>query len=793
MAVAVDAPLAPGHGLTYSVPEHLEVQPGHALWVPLGSRLAFGVAIHVQDTPPPFPTRPIAGLVDPEPLLPQPYLALAQWLSETTLSPLIEAVSLCLPPGFRRRVQKVFTLIGPLPEGAPEEARQVFSHLSRSQPLIEAQIQQKLGRAGVRGLRWLVAHRCAQPEWRIERPRVQPRKVPLLCLVQGDMPPPSAPRQAALWEHLRSHTPLPLAQARKEFGASAVQGLLRRGFATVEYAPSLRDPLAGLTFMPRPGPPLTPEQERAFAAVRNALEGHSPQRVFLLHGVTGSGKTEVYLRAIEHCLSLGKNALYLVPEISLTPQLVERVGNRFPQGLGLLHSGLSLGQRFDTWWRVRQGQVRLLLGARSALFAPMPRLGLIVLDEEHDPSYKQSDTPPRYHTREVALQLANLTGAVVLLGSATPSVSSTFQAMRGEWGLLTLPYRIITGERGEARPGPLPTVQVVDMREELKAGNRSIFSRALAQALQETLAQGLQAILFLNRRGAVPVVQCRECGTSLRCPSCDFPLTLHTPPTLVCHHCGRKRKPVEQCPTCGSPRLRHLGIGIQRVVAEVEERFGVRPLRWDRDVAHHFREHWNILTRLERGESPLLVGTQMVAKGLHLPKVALVGVILADVGLTLPDPFAGERAFQVLCQVAGRAGRGEEPGRVIVQTYRPDHYAIVAAARQDYLAFYEQEIALRQRWLDPPFRRLALLRFRHTNALRAEQEAQQLASRLQEVKAARAFSEVDIVGPAPAYPPRERGHYRWQILIRAPDPLALLRDIPIPQGWTVDINPAALV
>ncbi|GBD11146.1 Primosomal protein N' [bacterium HR23] len=789
--------MEPGRFLTYSVPAHLEVQPGHAVWVPLGSRLAFGVALEAQGEAPPFPTRPIAGLVDPEPLIPQPYLALARWLSETTLSPLMDAVSLCLPPGFRRRVHTVFAPTGVSPPpNAPEEARRTLALLTRSQTLLREQIREKMGRAGIRGLKWLVAQGLVRSEWRIERPRVQPKRVPVLRLAPRKDPPPTlSPRQSALLEYLRTHTPVPVALARKEFGASAVQGLLEKGIALREYAPVLRDPLAGLAFSPRPGPPLTPDQQRAFEAVRDALEGRSSQRVFLLYGVTGSGKTEVYLRAVEHCISQGRNALYLVPEISLTPQLVERIGSRFPQGLGLLHSGLSLGKRFDTWWQVRHGQVRLLMGARSALFAPMPNLGLIILDEEHDPSYKQSDTPPRYHTREVALHLARLTGAVVLMGSATPSVSSAFQAQRGEWGWLALPYRIIPGPRGEARPGPLPTVEVVDMREELKAGNRSIFSRALEQAMRETLAQGLQAILFLNRRGAVPVVQCRDCGATLRCPSCDFPLTLHhqPTPTLQCHHCGRRRRPTEQCPQCGSPNLRHLGIGVQRVAMEVERCFGVRPLRWDRDVARYFREHWDILTRLERGEAQVLVGTQMVAKGLHLPKVALVGVILADVGLALPDPFAGERAFQVLCQVAGRAGRGEEPGRVIVQTYRPDHYAIVSAQRQDYLAFYQQEIALRRRWLDPPFRRLALLLFRHTNALRAQKEAQRLALALRAVQASRGLSEIDIVGPAPAYPPREKGHYRWHILVRAPDPVGVLREVPIPEGWSVDIDPIALV
>lgn len=797
VAVAVDAPLAPGRCLTYSVPENWDIQPGHALWVPLGARLAFGVAMEVHENPPPLPTRPIAGLVDPEPLVSQPYLALARWLSETTLSPTIDAVSLCLPPGFRRRVQKVFVPTeGASPLEAPPEANKVHALLLTYGHLTEAQIKDKAGRAGVRGLRWLLAHGLARNEWRVERPRVQQKRVAMLRLAAAeDTAPPLPPRLAALWEHLRSHAPIPLTVARKEYGAWAVQSLLRQGLATVEYFPTVRDPLAGLAFAQRPGLSLTPEQQQAYEAVRDALDEHSPQRIFLLYGVTGSGKTEVYLHAIEHCLSLGKSALYLVPEISLTPQLVERLGSRFPRGMGLLHSGLSLGQRFDTWWRVRQGQVRFLLGTRSALFAPLPNLGLIILDEEHDPSYKQSDTSPRYHARTVALQLARLTGATVVMGSATPSVSAAFQAQRGEWKLLTLPHRILTGEKGEAHIGPLPKVEVVDMREELRAGNRSIFSRALEAALRETLERGLQAILFLNRRGAVPVVQCRDCGATLRCPSCDFPLTLHNQPTslLLCHHCGRHRKPAERCPACGSPHLRHLGIGVQRVATEVEQRFGVRPLRWDKDVAHHFREHWDILARLEKGESPVLVGTQMVAKGLHLPRVALVGVILADVGLTLPDPFAGERAFQVLCQMAGRAGRGSEPGRVIVQTYRPDHYAIAAAVRQDYWAFYQQEIAMRQRWLDPPFRRLALLRFRHTNAQRAQKEAQRLASLLHQIKTSQGLSDMDIVGPAPAYPPREKGHHRWQILIRAPDPLLPLRDIPIPQGWSVEIDPVALV
>jgi primosomal protein N' (replication factor Y) len=466
--------------------------------------------------------------------------------------------------------------------------------------------------------------------------------------------------------------------------------------------------------------------------------------------------------------------------------------------VGLLHSGLTPGQQYDTWWRIRGGEFDVVLGSRSAIFAPQPDLGLIVLDEEHEWTYKQSDASPRYHARDVALRLAELCGAAVVLGSATPDVGSRYLAERGEHRLLELPSRVRTGPGGGPVPAPLARAEVVDMRDELKAGVRGIFSRALQGALRETLDRGEQAILFLNRRGAGGAVQCRDCGHALRCHRCETALTYHAEgDRLVCHRCGRASRAVPRCPVCRSPRIRHLGLGTQRVVQEVDRLFGVRALRWDRDAARERDAHRTLMDSFARGEARVLVGTQMVAQGLHLPMVTLVGVVLADLGLQLPDFRAGERAFQLLCQVSGRAGRGERPGRVIVQTYAPDHYAVEAGAAQDYQGFYEREIAYRLEHRNPPFARLARLLFQHTSAQYCQEEAQRMAQRIRDLCRSQGLSEVDVIGPAPGFPPRLRGRHRWTVTVRVPpstavDMPSLLDALPLRAPWTVDVDPVGL-
>ena len=537
----------------------------------------------------------------------------------------------------------------------------------------------------------------------------------------------------------------------------------------------------------------------------------------MLHGVTGSGKTEIYMRAIEKALSLGQQAIVLVPEIALTPQTVRRFAARFPGRVALLHSRLSDGERYDTWRRARQGLFDIIIGPRSALFTPFRDVGVIVVDEEHDASYRQTPPvpPPYYHARDTAVAAGRILGATVILGSATPDVVSYHLARSGRYQLLELPRRIMghrkrleglssrlqIGNQYRAQPGgpedaleiPLPPVQIVDLRQELRAGNRSIFSRALAQAIDDTLERTEQAILFLNRRGTATFVICRDCGHVLKCPRCDRPLTYHRPRMMLsCHHCGRQEPPHHLCPQCGSKRIKYFGLGTEEVEARVQQRWPqARITRWDRDTTAGKDSHEKLLSSFINRESDILVGTQMIAKGLDLPFVTLVGVISADVSLGLPDYRTGERAFQVLAQVAGRAGRGLLGGRVIIQTYQPQHYAIQAAAEHDYATFYIDEIRFRTKHNLPPFRRMAKLVLADPVADRGQREAQKLARALKVHIREKALGATEIIGPVPPFFSRVDGRYRWQIIIRSPDPTRLLDGFTIPKNWTLEIDPVS--
>jgi primosomal protein N' (replication factor Y) (superfamily II helicase) len=548
-------------------------------------------------------------------------------------------------------------------------------------------------------------------------------------------------------------------------------------------------------------PELTPDQEAVWTGLQIA-EGGAP--VTLLHGVTGSGKTEIYLRAIEATLAAGRRAIALVPEISLTAQTVRRFEARFPGRVAVLHSQLSLGQRYDVWDRVRHGEADVLIGPRSALLAPMSRLGLIVVDEAHDGSYKQGEPIPlpAYHACDVALALGQLTAAPVILGTATPGVVTYYRAVQGAYRLLELPRRILGYAPGGGPPAnaPLPPVRIVDLRHELQAGNRGIFSRPLQQALRQSLEAGEQAILFLNRRGSSTFVLCRDCGYIARCPRCDTPLTFHRGlaprvqdhPSLVCHHCNHREPPPSTCPNCGGRQIRYFGLGTERVEAEVGRLCPqARLLRWDQDTAAG-PDHERFLQAFIDHRADVLIGTQMIAKGLDLPLVTLVGVISADTGLYLPDFSAAERTFQLLTQVAGRAGRSPRGGQVIVQTYNPDHYAVQAAAGHDYAAFYRQELDYRRRLGYPPFSRLVALRFSDQDPTHCEAEARHLGRWLA-AEIRRLDLPASLIGPAPCFFSRVQGRYRWQIVIRAPDPMPLLCDVALPRGWHIDVDPINLL
>ena len=584
--------------------------------------------------------------------------------------------------------------------------------------------------------------------------------------------------------------------------------------------------------MRRPPAVLLDAQAAAAHAICDTLDAGRHQS-FLLHGVTGSGKTEVYLHALDHCVAAGRRAIVLVPEIALTPQTVRRFRERFDR-VAVLHSGLSDGELFDQWHGIAAGKYDVVIGARSAIFAPQPDLGLIVIDEEHEWTYKQHDPVPRYHTRDVALQLARRKHAALVLGSATPDVATyacatgvaqPSPAVRptgvaqppsavspgGDHTLLELPERIrpvpsahppssivhppSSPEANMVAASPaMPRIDVVDLREELRAGNRGMFSRELRTAVEGALAKDEQVILFLNRRGMAGHVQCRDCGFVPQCGSCAVALTYHRQyDRLVCHQCNKRWKLPVTCKQCGSPRIKLLGVGVEKVESEAARLYPhARLLRWDRDVTKTRGAHDRILAAFLAREADILIGTQMLAKGLDMPAVTVVGVINADTALHLPDFRAGERTFQLLTQVAGRAGRGERSGRVIIQTYTPDHYAIDAASRYDYEGFAAAELDWRRRAGYPPFGRLVQLTLTHPNARWARDEALRMHKALT-LRRAELGSDTDVLGPSPAYVPRIRGRWRWQLLLRGRAPVALLRDVPLPLHWSVDVDPASLV
>jgi primosomal protein N' (replication factor Y) len=566
--------------------------------------------------------------------------------------------------------------------------------------------------------------------------------------------------------------------------APQLQQLVQDAIIVIETAEVRRNPLQGRTIAPSVPLTLTHDQRHALDCILAAETSDDGTPIpILLHGVTGSGKTEVYLQALAALIAQGKRGIVLVPEIALTTQAVQRVASRFPGRVAIIHSELSVGERYDEWRRIRSGQVDVVIGSRSALFSPLPELGIIIIDEEHEPAYKQGEFKPTYHARAAALRLGQILHIPVVLGSATPAVDTFYHIEQGHYRLVELPSRI---------GATLPPVEIVDLRGELHAGNTSIISRRLQEELEQVLQRGQQAILFLNRRGAASCVLCRECGFVALCDHCDIPLTYHsTERILLCHYCGKTRKAMHFCPSCQSAGIRYFGLGTEKVQETIHRTFPTaRLLRWDRDTARNHHAHEALLDQFANRGADVLIGTQMIAKGLDLPGVTLVGVISADIALNLPDYSAPERAFTLLTQVAGRAGRGVDAGRVIIQTFNPQHFCIDAASRHDFHEFYNTEIATRRRYAYPPFRQFAKFTYNHELRQRCQNEALLLYERLNEWITRLALPDTDIVGPAPALMERLRGKYRWQMIVRGPDLHRLLRVLDAP-GWEIDIDPVS--
>jgi primosomal protein N' (replication factor Y) len=670
--------------------------------------------------------------------------------------------------------------------------------------------------------KWIGEYYCCAPEIALKsvlpvavrqekagwRERLYVRAMP----IGGEIPKLSK-RQAEIWAILQERRELPLTELLELAAttSAAVRRLEDKGLVSIAAEISERDPYAREVILPSQSLSMNPAQAVALEAIIKAMDSKPKRdpasgktgeasRVFLLHGVTGSGKTEVYLQALAHALEQGKGAIVLVPEISLTPQTVERFKARFSHGplqtlVAVLHSHLSGGERHDEWHKIRQGRARIVIGARSAIFAPVDPLGLVIVDEEHENSYKQEEAP-RYHARDVAIVRAQMEGATVVLGSATPSLESFYNTRKGKYTLLDLPER--------ADDKKMPIVRIVDMRQTVRRGNSiPIFSPQLHEAIARRLDAGEQTILFLNRRGYSSSLQCPLCGYVAGCPNCSISLTYHRQEQkLCCHICGHTQTVPKVCPEakCRNPEIRFAGIGTQKVEETLGKLFPqARIKRMDSDALkrkHDFRE---ILGNFRTGKLDILLGTQMIAKGLHFPNVTLVGIIYADMALHQPDFRAGERTFQLLTQVAGRAGRGDVEGEVIVQAFTPFHPSIQFARRHDFVGFYEQELEFRQELRYPPFARIALLTLKGRNEEKVSFSATHLKRELE--TALVSFKDLIIAGPAPAPLLKAETYYRHQIMLRSArmshlsQALAAVQaKIQFPDGVTlaVDIDPVEM-
>ncbi|WP_027339157.1 primosomal protein N' [Halonatronum saccharophilum] len=549
--------------------------------------------------------------------------------------------------------------------------------------------------------------------------------------------------------------------------SSTVSALVNKGFLEYRNESVRRDPFAHISFKKTEAFSPTSEQKIVIKEIIEGLKGD--RKPIMLKGVTGSGKTEVYLQAIDRVLRGGREAIVLVPEISLTPQTVARFKGRFGEKVGVLHSQLSSGERFDEWRRIKEGKIKVVIGARSAVFAPFNNLGLIVIDEEHESTYKQEDHP-KYHAREVAVMRAKKEGALVLMGTATPSLESYHRAKDGKYKLIELTKRV--------KGRPLPPVEIVDMREELKEGNKLMFSRSLYRGIEQVLDKGEQAMIFLNRRGFSTFVQCRECGHVMKCINCDLSLKYHAQERgLRCHYCDYQEKVPRICPECESLYIKYFGVGTQKVEESLNEEFPTAKVaRMDVDTTRRKGSYERILSKFKSGEIDILIGTQMIAKGHDFANVTLVGVVTADTSLNLPDFRAGERTFQLLTQVAGRTGRGDKLGKVIIQSYTPDHYSIQFAKDHNYDNFYEAEIAFRNATAYPPFSSMINIVISHKDEAKVIKNTNKLGEILRSKILEMDSEEIMILGPVQAPLAKVRREFRWQIILKGKD-IGRLRDV----------------
>jgi primosomal protein N' (replication factor Y) (superfamily II helicase) len=783
--VAIDAIGAPGsRTYTYHLPDaKSDIGAGDAVMVEYGRRQALGIVLGDAARPEGVETKPVGERVRSDgPLLAPLQLRLAQWIAAHYLAPAAAVVRAMLPPRLLERLELVATPPGvavrdlPAPSGRAALLRSLRADAaagrvtlewtlvpSGARPRLERAARlTDAGREAIRAIESGGASSLGERQRRI-----------LLALAERDGPGEDGLVRAS--------------QVTEPNAAGALLRLAARELVTLETRTVERRPFrnrdVGEVRAKPAGAALTAAQAEVAARISAAIRGRRSES-YLLWGETAAGKSAVYAAAIQEAIAAGRSAIVLVPEIALALPLLDRLRGELALDVAIVHSGLGEGERADEWRRIRAGEVRVVVGTRLAVLAPFEDPGVIVVDEEHDPAYK-SDRTPRYQAREVALELGRLASAPVVLGSATPDVVSVGRAQRGELVELRLPERI-AGQRA--------TVELVDLRAELQAGNRGLLSSSLADALGSLdVAAGDRAILVLNRRGAASVILCRDCGYVQICPECRRPLVYHAAAVaLRCHHCGAGAPVARRCPACGSARIRYLGGGTERVEQEVRARFpALRVARLDRDVAERKGATERIVDAFASGAIDVLVGTSVVAKGLDVPQVTLVGVVSADVALNLPDERAAERTFQLLMQAVGRAGRGTRPGRAIIQTYQPEHPAIQAVVTGDAATFYEAELASRRGFGSPPFGSLVKLVVADESREAAEAEGGRMATELRE-RAAAMGRRLNVLGPAPAYIARRAGRWRFTVILRGDDPVAVLGGDPGPP-WSVDIDPESLL
>ncbi len=724
----------------------------------------------------------ITDILDDEQFFSDDMLKLTKWIAEYYFSTWGEALKTATPVGvsiISKRIVKINDIkdrdkiLSDLAKSAPLQA-QILTTLAWEGEMSIKKLKTRIPRYLYSALSSLEKKGLISISSQTSRPIVKPvidhivhlaRPLPEINLAIEKLKG-NHPKQAEILEILvtRGHEKFLITNLAKTVGTTTatIKSLAKKGLISLEQVEIFRDPLEGEIFPDSKNLELNHDQAFALNEIVKAIENGKHQ-TFLLYGVTASGKTEVYMQAINRLIDMGKGAIVLVPEISLTPQTVFRFASRFGKRVTVLHSKLTPGERYDQWRRIKSGDADIVVGARSAVFAPVRNLGLIIIDEEHETSYKQEDAP-RYHARDVAIKRAELTNAVVVLGSATPSLESFYKASRKEYHLLTLPQRVDNAK--------MPIVEVVDMRTELiQNKNRSIFSKSLQSAIEDRLAREEQVILFLNRRGFSTFILCRECGYVAKCRNCDISLTYHSSNNMmICHHCNFKQPIPPLCPNCKGNYIRHFGVGTQKVEEEVRKLFPEASIdRMDIDSTTRKGAYKQILEAFKEREIDILIGTQMIAKGLDFPNVTLVGVISADTALNLPDFRSAERTFNLLTQVAGRAGRGQVNGEVIIQTYNPQHFSILSAQDQDYRSFYRQEIVNREMLLYPPFTHFARIILRGISEKATIKASETLGSILRAYQEAN-YPELEILGPAPAALAKIKKYYRWNILLKSADP-----------------------